>query len=73
METKAALPQGFATGSASGKFISQEAPSLGELPIRATVIYLTNGATDNWAATFTKNKVRTTQLCNEGCFVYVCV
>jgi hypothetical protein len=58
METKAALPKGFATGTASGTFISQEAPALGELGIRATVIYLTQGATDNWAATFTKNKVR---------------
>jgi hypothetical protein len=52
-----ALPQGFSTGSAVGKFIPEEAPSMGYLPIKATIIHLTDGPTDNWAATFTQNKV----------------
>ena len=58
MEGVAALPKGFASGTANGKFVSVEAPALGPLGIRATVIYLTEGPTDNWAAVFTKNKVR---------------
>lgn len=58
METVSGLPKGFATGTANGKFVSAEAPAMGPLPIRATVIYLTEGHTDNWAAVFTKNKVR---------------
>ena len=58
METVSALPKGFASGTANGKFVSVEAPALGPLPIRGTVIYLTEGPTDNWAAVFTKNKVR---------------
>jgi len=56
LHTVSQLPRGFATGSAEGKFTSAEAPSLGELPIRCTIISLTNGATDNWAAVFTTNK-----------------
>ena len=56
METVSALPKGFASGTANGKFVSVEAPALGPLPIRATVIYLTEGPTENWAAVFTKNK-----------------
>jgi hypothetical protein len=31
---------------------------LGKLKIRATVIHLTEGPTENWAACFTSNKVR---------------
>jgi len=58
LEGVSALPQGFATGTASGTFVSQEAPAMGKLPISGTVIYLTEGATENWAAVFTKNKVR---------------
>lgn len=58
METVSGLPKGFASGTANGKFVSVEAPALGPLPIRATVIYLTEGPTDNWAAVFTKNRVR---------------
>jgi len=58
VETVSGLPAGFATGTASGTFISEEAPALGKLPIRATVIHLTAGATDNWAAVFTQNRVR---------------
>ncbi len=38
-------------------FVSEEAPLLGNLPIKATVIHLTKGASDNWAAVFTKNRV----------------
>jgi hypothetical protein len=57
MEQVAALPKGFATGTAGGKFVSVEAPGLGPLPIRATVIVLTEGPTEHWAAVFTKNKV----------------
>mmetsp|Transcript_1789 Transcript_1789/g.3175 ORF Transcript_1789/g.3175 Transcript_1789/m.3175 type:complete len:519 (-) Transcript_1789:177-1733(-) len=53
---RSALPQGFASGTASGKFISVEAPAMGPLPIRGTVIHLTDGPTDSWAAVFTKNK-----------------
>lgn len=58
MESAAALPQGFATGTADGKFISVEAPSMGPLPIRGTIIHLTSGPTESWAAVYTKNKVR---------------
>lgn len=52
------LPAGFAVGTAKGTFVSVEAPSMGDLPIRATVIHLTEGPTDSWAAVFTSNKVR---------------
>lgn len=52
------LPKGFATGTSDGSFISVEAPGLGKLKIRATVIHLTEGPTENWAACFTSNKVR---------------
>eukprot|EP00980_Cylindrotheca_fusiformis_P031162 scaffold25921_cov137-Cylindrotheca_fusiformis.AAC.5 len=55
MEGVSSLPLGFATGSGKGTFISKEAPSLGKLPIRATVIQLTEGATESWAACFTSN------------------
>ena len=58
MESVASLPQGFATGTADGKFVSVEAPGMGPLPIRGTVIHLTEGPTESWAAVFTKNKVR---------------
>jgi len=51
-----ALPKGFATGSAQGTFVPQEAPSMGSLPIKGTIIHLVDGPTDSWAATFTQNK-----------------
>lgn len=50
------LPSGFAIGTATGGFVSVEAPAMGELPIKATVIHLTEGPTDSWAAVFTSNK-----------------
>lgn len=50
------LPKGFATGSADGTFVSVEAPSMGDLKIRGTIISLTDGPTDNWGAVFTTNK-----------------
>lgn len=53
------LPKGFATGSADGTFVSVEAPSMGDLKIRGTIISLTDGPSDNWAAVFTTNKVST--------------
>lgn len=56
MDGVSQLPKGFATGTADGSFISVEAPGLGNLKIRATVIQLTEGPTDNWAACFTSNK-----------------
>lgn len=49
------LPKGFSTGSAKGSFVAEEAPSMGKLPIKGTVIYLEDGPTDSWAAVFTKN------------------
>ena len=52
------LPQGFAIGTADGTFTSVEAPNLGALPIRATVIHLPDGPTEAWAAVFTQNQVR---------------
>ena len=52
-----ALPKGFSVGSATGSFIPEEAPGMGSLPIKATLIHLTDGPTDQWAATFTQNKV----------------
>lgn len=57
LESVSALPKGFATGTADGTFVSVEAPSLGDLKIRGTVIHVTNGPTDNWAACYTSNKV----------------
>uniref|UniRef100_A0A7S0TDK7 Arginine biosynthesis bifunctional protein ArgJ, mitochondrial n=1 Tax=Pseudo-nitzschia delicatissima TaxID=44447 RepID=A0A7S0TDK7_9STRA len=56
MKSVSQLPKGFATGTSDGTFISVEAPGLGNLKIRATVIQLTEGPTDNWAACFTSNK-----------------
>lgn len=56
LETVSALPKGFATGTAKGSFVPVEAPSMGKLPIKGTVIYLTEGPTDSWAAVFTKNR-----------------
>ena len=58
MKTVSNLPKGFATGTSDGTFISCEAPGLGSLKIRATVIHLTEGPTDSWAACFTSNKVK---------------
>ena len=58
MEGVSALPKGFAIGTADGTFVSEEAPALGNLKIRGTVIQLTEGPTENWAAVFTKNRVR---------------
>lgn len=57
MTSVSQLPKGFATGTSDGTFISVEAPGLGNLKIRATVIQLTEGPTDSWAACFTSNKV----------------
>ena len=57
MESVSALPKGFATGTADGTFVSVEAPSLGDLKIRGTVIQVTSGPTDSWAACYTSNKV----------------
>ena len=57
METVSLLPKGFSIGTADGTFVSKEAPGMGDLKIRGTVIYLTEGATENWAAVFTQNKV----------------
>lgn len=58
MQAAGKLPAGFAVGTASGEFVSVEAPAMGKLPIKATVIHLTEGPTDSWAAVFTSNKVR---------------
>ena len=63
------LPSGFAVGTAIGKFVSVEAPAMGELPIKATVIHLTEGPTDSWAAVFTSNKV--CLCCNLNTYVYL--
>ena len=57
MKAAGKLPSGFAVGTATGDFISVEAPAMGKLPIKATVIHLTEGPTDSWAAVFTSNKV----------------
>jgi glutamate N-acetyltransferase/amino-acid N-acetyltransferase len=56
MEGVSGLPKGFATGTAKGTFVPVEAPALGNLPIKGTVIQLTEGPSDNWAAVFTSNK-----------------
>lgn len=65
MEAVSSLPKGFAAGTADGTFISQEAPNLGRLGIRGTVIQLTEGPTDSWAACFTSNKVPSIVLLSE--------
>ena len=52
-----ALPKGFSTGSAIGSFVPEEAPAMGSLPIKGTIIHLTDGPSDSWAAVFTQNKV----------------
>lgn len=57
LESVSSLPKGFATGTAEGQFVPVEAPLMGDLPIRATVIHLPDGPTDSWAAVFTKNRV----------------
>lgn len=57
LKSVSALPKGFATGTGQGKFVSPEAPSMGELPIRGTIIQMTEGPTESWAACFTSNKV----------------
>ena len=62
------LPSGFAVGTAKGTFVSVEAPALGPLPIKATVIHLTEGPTDSWAAVFTSNRVSECLKCG-CCFV----
>ena len=59
MNSVSQLPKGFATGTGSGTFVSQETPSLGNLPIRVALIQLTDGPSDSWAACFTSNKVST--------------
>lgn len=59
MQRVSKLPKGFAVGTADGTFVSVEAPGMGNLPIRGTVLHLTDGPTENWAAVFTQNKVRT--------------
>jgi len=56
LEGASGLPKGFATGTASGTFVSVEAPKLGKLPIKGTIIQLTNGPTNNWAAVYTSNR-----------------
>lgn len=56
MNSISKLPKGFATGTSDGTFISVEAPGLGNLKIRATVVQLTEGPSENWAACFTSNK-----------------
>ena len=56
------LPDGFAVGTAKGTFVSVEAPALGPLPIKATVIHLTEGPSESWGAVFTSNKV--SYICN---------
>ena len=72
LATISALPKGFATGTAMGKFVSMEAPLLGELPIRGTVIHLTDGPTDSWAAVFTQNRVRCRLFDSEFCRLNAC-
>ena len=57
MKKAGGLPSGFAVGTATGDFVSVEAPAMGKLPIKATVIHLTEGPADSWAAVFTSNKV----------------
>jgi hypothetical protein len=57
LQKAGSLPQGFAVGTAKGKFVSVEAPALGPLPIKATVIHLTEGPSDSWGAVFTGNRV----------------
>ena len=56
MRKAGALPAGFALGTAKGTFVSIEAPAMGQLPIKATVIHVTEGPTDSWAAVFTGNR-----------------
>lgn len=55
IESQAALPQGFSIGTAKGTFVPVEAPMLGNLPIKATVVKF-DEPTESWAACFTKNK-----------------
>jgi hypothetical protein len=57
LQKAGSLPQGFAVGTAKGTFVSVEAPALGPLPIKATVIHLTEGPSDSWGAVFTGNRV----------------
>lgn len=56
LEPRSALPKGFQVASAWTKFIPAEAPVMGPLPIRSTIIYLPEGPTTSWTAVFTKNR-----------------
>jgi len=56
LSTLSDLPKGFSIGTGSGTFIPVEAPAMGDLPIKATVVYLPDGPTSIWTAIFTKNK-----------------
>ena len=71
LQERSQLPKGFATGTAKGTFVSQEAPAMGKLPISGTVIHLTEGPTENWAAVFTKNKVRVVVVVFVDCTVSI--
>jgi len=57
LSKSSALPKGFSVGTASGTFVSSEAPAMGKLPIRATIVYLPEGPVSTWTAVFTKNKL----------------
>ena len=65
LQKAGSLPQGFAVGTAKGTFVSVEAPALGPLPIKATVIHLTEGPSDSWGAVFTGNRV------SIACFIFI--
>lgn len=56
LSNASALPKGFSCGVATGQFVGVEAPQLGYLKIRGTVIYLPDGPSNTWAATFTRNR-----------------
>ena len=56
LDAASALPLGFAAGTAAGEFVPVESPAMGSLPVKGTLIHLTDGPTDSWAAVFTRNR-----------------
>eukprot|EP00588_Corethron_pennatum_P013019 CAMPEP_0194276042 /NCGR_PEP_ID=MMETSP0169-20130528/8725_1 /TAXON_ID=218684 /ORGANISM="Corethron pennatum, Strain L29A3" /LENGTH=502 /DNA_ID=CAMNT_0039019659 /DNA_START=47 /DNA_END=1555 /DNA_ORIENTATION=- len=54
LQARAIMPAGFRCGSAPGRFIPVEAPSMGALKIQLTLVAL-DTPTDVWGAVFTRN------------------
>ena len=56
LSNASSLPNGFATGTASGIFVSIEAPAISPLPVKVAVVHLTDDPTNSWVVCFIQNK-----------------